>query len=96
MPDPTTVVQWITPALVVALFAWLRRDIAGVEARLSKRLDAVEGGLGVLRAEVRADIAAVRSDVADVRSDVADVRDRVSRIEGRIDGWQDRHHPPAA
>ena len=65
MPD------WVTPALLVALFAWLRRD------------------MGVFRREVR-------GDLVDVRRDLADVRDRVSRLEGRIDGWQDRHHPPAA
>ena len=63
--------EWLTPALLIALFAWLRRD------------------MGVFRREVRADLA-------DVRRDLADVRDRVSRLGGRIDGWQDRLHPPAA
>ena len=75
MPD------WLTPALLIALFAWLRHDIGRVEARLTKRLEAAEAGL--------------RRDIADVRADVVDVRDRVSRVEGRIDGWQDQRHPPA-
>ena len=70
--------EWFTPALLVALFAWLRRD------------------MGLFQREVRADLTGVRRDIADVRRDLADVRDRVSRLEGRIDGWQDRHHPPAA
>ena len=88
MPDISSVTQWLTPALVIALFVWLKRDIAGVEARLSKRIDSVETGIGVLRAEVRADIGSLRADVAAVR-------DRVARLEGRLDGWQDQRHPTA-
>ena len=76
------VLDWLAPALLIALFAWIRRDMI------------------VFRREVRSDIAdvrrEVRSDIADARRDIADVRDWVSRLEGRIDGWQDRHHPPAA
>ena len=50
MPEWTaTVGTWITPALLIALFAWLRSDVAGLGKRiegLDTRLRAVEVEIG--------------------------------------------------
>ncbi len=40
-----TITPWLTPALVIALGAWLRADLQGV----NKRLDLVSQGIGDLR-----------------------------------------------
>jgi hypothetical protein len=40
-----TITPWLTPALVVALGAWLRADLQGV----NKRLDRVSQEIGDLR-----------------------------------------------
>ena len=36
-------------ALMIGLFTWLRQDIAGIESKLGKRIDAVERGQAELR-----------------------------------------------
>ena len=40
-----TITPWLTPALVIALVAWLRSDLQGV----NKRLDLVSKEIGDLR-----------------------------------------------
>ena len=81
MPEITNL---LTPALVVALFAWLRSDIR----KLHDRLDATAKGFNQrLDASIR-DI----HDCLDKRFDamlreIADLRERMAKMEGSLEGF---------
>ena len=62
-------------ALMIALVAWLRADMRGIERRLNERMDRIEAGQGELRERMarlegmvdglrEAVVAAVRRDAA--------------------------------
>ena len=54
------VAPWLTPALVIALFAWLRSDLVSRTDKLEKRFDGIEKRFdGVTR------------DIADLRERMA-------------------------
>ena len=96
MPDPAALAPWFTPTLLVALFAWLKRDLGAVEARLAKRIDAVDAGLRreitaiETRLTARIDrledrLTGVESRLAGVEGRLADVGERTARTEGRLE-----------
>ena len=43
------IAPWLTPALLVALFAWLRNDIRELRRELSGRIDALSKDVAELR-----------------------------------------------
>ena len=67
---------WLTPALVVALGAWLRADMRDLRRDMNSRFD------GVARA-----IADLRTDVADLRERMAKME---GALEGFLAGRRDR------
>ena len=67
---------WLTPALVVALFAWLRSELIGRTDKLEKRFDGVEKRFEGI--EKRFD-GMVR--------EFADLRERMARLEGALEGF---------
>ena len=67
---------WLTPALVVALIAWLRSELISRTDKLDKRFDGVDK----------------RFDGVDKRFDgvireIADLRERMARLEGALEGF---------
>ncbi len=73
MPE---IADLFTPALVIALFTWLRSDIRKLHDRLdataknfNERLDAMNG----------------RFDT--VLREIADLRERMAKMEGSLDGF---------
>ncbi|MYE01445.1 MAG: hypothetical protein F4Y03_09210 [Alphaproteobacteria bacterium] len=77
---------WITPALIVGLFAWLRADIRRVEDRLradmsemrselSARIDDLNGRIDRLDERLRA----VEAGLAELRGQLGFVRDYILR-----------------
>lgn len=70
------VAPWLTPALVIALFAWLRSDLVSRTDKLEKRFDGIEKRLdGVTR------------DIADLRERMARLE---GALEGFLAGRRDR------
>ncbi|MCY4076443.1 MAG: hypothetical protein OXH04_13555 [Acidobacteria bacterium] len=67
---------WLTPALVVALFAWLRHDMSELRRDVNKRFDDVNK---------RFDDVNKRFDA--VIREMADLRERMARLEGSLDGF---------
>ena len=64
---------WLTPALVVALIAWLRSELITRTDKLEKRFDDRFNGIdkrfdGVIR-------------------EIADLRERMARLEGALEGF---------
>ena len=70
------VAPWLTPALVIALFAWLRSDLVSRTDKLEKRFDGIEKRFdGVTR------------DIADLRERMARLE---GALEGFLAGRRDR------
>ena len=67
---------WLTPALVIALFAWLRSELVSRTDKLEKRFDGIEKRFdGVTR------------DIADLRERMARLE---GALEGFLAGRRDR------
>ncbi len=67
---------WLTPALVIALFAWLRSELISRTDKLEKRFDGIEKRFdGVTR------------DIADLRERMARLE---GALEGFLAGRRDR------
>ncbi|MCY4507025.1 MAG: hypothetical protein OXG35_08710 [Acidobacteria bacterium] len=67
---------WLTPALLVALIAWLRSELISRTDKLDKRFDGIDK----------------RFDGVDKRFDgvireIADLRERMARLEGALEGF---------
>jgi len=73
MPE---VADLLTPALVVALFTWLRSDIR----KLHERLDATAKNVND-----RLDAVNTRFDT--VLREIADLRERMAKMEGSLEGF---------
>ncbi|MCY4509376.1 MAG: hypothetical protein OXG35_20795 [Acidobacteria bacterium] len=70
------VAQWLTPALVITLFAWLRSELISRTDKLEKRFDGVDKRFdGVTR------------DIADLRERMARLE---GALEGFLAGRRDR------
>ena len=67
---------WITPALLIGLFAWLRFDMRELRREVRDGLR----GLGK-----RIDEVHKRFD--QVQRELGDLRERMSRLEGALDGF---------
>ena len=68
---------WITPAIVIGLFLWLRTDLRALEGRFEQRFDAVEKRLDGV--ELR--LGAVEVGQAEMKGQLSFVRDYISRPE---------------
>lgn len=71
---------WITPALLIGLFAWmridirdLRRDLNALRTDMNKRFDNVNDGMNK------------RFD--NVNGELADQRERMAKLEGALEGF---------
>ena len=99
MPEVTSL---LTPALMVALFAWLRSDIRKLHDRLdatakgfNERLDAVAKGFNErLDASARgfnerldASNRAIDKRFDAVLREIADLRERMAKMEGALEGF---------
>ena len=67
---------WLTPALLVALVAWLRSELISRTDKLEKRFDAVDK---------RFESVEKRFDT--VFRELADLRERMAKLEGSLDGF---------
>ena len=76
---------WITPAVVIAVFAWLRSDIHRVEARMNERMNRLEAELGE-----------VKKELGTVVKDLAEMKGKLTFVEGYILRRNDSAPEPAA
>ena len=77
------VAPWLTPALVIALFAWLRSELIDRTDKIEKRFDGVEKRFeGV---DKRFEGIEKRFD--GMAREFADLRERMARLEGALDGF---------
>ena len=71
---------WITPALLIGLFAWmrmdlrdLRRDLNALRADMNKRFDNVNDSMNKC--------------FDNVNGELADQRERMAKLEGALEGF---------
>lgn len=67
---------WLTPALLIALFTWLRRDTG----ELRRDLRELNGRIDTLTKDVNQ-----RFD--DVKRELSELRERMAKLEGAIEGF---------
>ncbi len=77
------VAPWLTPALVVVLFAWLRSELIGRTGKIEKRFDGIEKRFDGV--EKRFDGIEKRFD--GMAREFADLRERMARLEGVLEGF---------
>ena len=76
-----SVMQWLTPAVVLAVGAWLRADFNGRMDRMDKRLDVIDKRLD-----------GVAAQVGDLRERMAKLE---GAVEGFMAGWRGRDRDAA-
>ena len=67
---------WLTPALLVALFTWLRRDMGELRCDVREQ----NGRIGTLAQDMNK-----RFD--EVNRELADLRELMAKLEGSLDGF---------
>lgn len=67
---------WLTPALLVALFTWLRRGMG----ELRRDIRELHGRIDALAKDVNQ-----RFD--DVKRELAELRERMAKLEGSLEGF---------
>ena len=67
---------WLTPALPIALFTWLRRDTG----ELRRALRELNGRIDTLTKDVNQ-----RFD--DVKRELSELRERMAKLEGALEGF---------
>ena len=88
------VTPWLTPALLVALFAWLRLDIRELRRdlnlridRTEKRIDDLAKDFGKRFEEVDKRFEEVNKRFDDIKRELADLRERMAKLEGSLEGF---------
>ena len=74
------IAPWLTPALLIALVAWLRSELIG---RTDKRFESIEKRLDGI--DKRFDSVEKRFD--GMAREFADLRERMARLEGALEGF---------
>ncbi len=93
---------WITPALLIGLFAWmrmdlrdLRRDLNALRADMNKRFDSVNDSMNKRFDSVNDSMNKRFDSVNDgmnkrfdnLNGELADQRERMARLEGALEGF---------
>ena len=85
---------WLTPALLVGLFAWLRLDIRELRRELNGRIDAIAAdvskrfdGVDQRFGEVNQRFDEVNKRFDGVYRELADLRERMAKLEGSLEGF---------
>ncbi len=92
------VIPWLTPALIVALFGWVRADIRG----LRQEMNGLRGEMTGLRWEVTTEMTGLRQEMTtemtglrqemngrfdQVNHELAELRERMAKLEGSLEGF---------
>ena len=75
-----SVLQWLTPAVVLAVGTWLRADFTGRMDRMEKRLNVRIDGLDK-------SIDGLDLHLDGLAAEVGDLRERMAKLEGAVEGF---------
>ena len=77
------VTAWLTPALLIGLFAWLRFDMREQRREVREEVR----GLGKRFDDVHKRFDDVHKRFDQVQRELGDLRERMARLEGALDGF---------
>ena len=69
-------IPWLTPALVIALFAWQRADLRELRREMNSRFNDVNGRLDD-----------VNNRIDQNGRQIGDLRERMAKLEGALNGF---------
>ena len=78
---------WITPALVLGLFALVRFMFRDLKENVNARMTAASNQIDELRTEMRGQFAEMNQRFDQVNRELADNRERMAKLEGSLDGF---------
>ena len=92
------IMPWLTPALLLALFTWLRVDIREQRRELNGRIDKIEKQISDrgdktdkriddLATDVTKHFDEVNKRFDQVNRELADQRERMAKLEGSLEGF---------
>ncbi|MCY4590763.1 MAG: hypothetical protein OXE86_09445 [Alphaproteobacteria bacterium] len=73
MESVADISSWLTPAIIIGLFLWLRADIRALEGRIDKRFDGIDKRLDGMDERLRA----VETGQAEIRGQLTLMRDYI-------------------
>ncbi|MDE0456076.1 MAG: hypothetical protein OXI15_02175 [Chromatiales bacterium] len=82
-----TIAPWLTPALVLALFAWLKRDMRDLRNEFRDFRKEIRAELGDFRKEAQDFRSEVNTRFDGVTREIGDLRERMAKLEGALEGF---------
>ena len=70
------IATWLTPALVIALFAWLRADLRELRREMNSRFNDVNGRFDDMN-----------NRIDENGRQIGDLRERMAKLEGALEGF---------
>ena len=67
-------IPWLTPALILGLFGWVRYEIRSQGQAINKRIDDLRADNNKRIDDLKADVVGGRADVVGLRADVVGLR----------------------
>ena len=78
---------WLTPALILALFGWLRSDIRGLRQDVNKRIDELKAEVARNVETMDRRFEGMNKRFDQVNRELAEQRERMAKLEGSLDGF---------
>ena len=82
---------WITPALVLGLFAWVRLLFVDLKENMNRRIDDLKRDVNTRFAETNQRVADLANDMNrrfdEVNRELAENRERMAKLEGSLEGF---------
>ena len=84
-------IPWVTPALILGLFGWLRSDIRNLRQDVNKRVDDVKNDVSKnidgLKTEVNRRFDEMNQRFDQVNRELGENRERMAKLEGALEGF---------
>ena len=78
---------WLTLALLIALFTWLRRDMGELRRDFREQRRELSGRIDTLAKDVNTFAKDVLQRFDDVKRELAELRERMAKLEGSLEGF---------
>lgn len=82
---------WITPALVLGLFAWVRFMFLDLKDNMNRRIDDLKSDVNTRFSETNQRVANLGNDMNrrfdEVNRELAENRERMAKLEGSLEGF---------
>ena len=91
MSEMEELIPWLTPALILGLFGWVRYEIRSQGQAINKRIDDLRTDNNKRIDDLRADVVGLRAEMNQrfdqVHRELGENRERMAKLEGSLDGF---------